>query len=274
MLRTSKLFSFLDEINNFQVRFFEGQKLINDLALIHNVKNHGFEFFRELILTNIHLISTLKHGEGLGLYIDSKDPYFRFKLEAAENGNIRTLLFPEDINIFPKKINGELRFSKLFPGRSAPYTSIISLVEEPTATVTNAFLKDSHQVDAQIFLTEHSDQSLYLAKLPSRTTNPEDDLNLKDYWKSIEEKITHIFAMGLIESDKIIFELKKLGLTHLQTKEIKFSCPCSKEKMIEGVWSLIGTESVDDLFLDKEELEIRCDYCKENYHIEKSLFKS
>ena len=121
MLRSSKILSFLDEKNNFHVRFLEGQKIINDLALIHDVKNKGFEFFRELTLTNIHLISTLKNSEGLGLFIDSNEPYFRFKLECSESGNIRTLLFPESLDLFPKSVSGELRFSKIFPCRTAPY---------------------------------------------------------------------------------------------------------------------------------------------------------
>ena len=273
MLRTSKLLSFLDEEHNFQVRFLEGQKLINDLALIHDVKNHGFAFFRHLILTNVHLISTLKNGEGFGLFIDSSDPYYRFKLECSENGNIRTLLFPEDIDILPKKINGELRFSKLFPGRVSPYTSIIRLENESTKTVTDTFLKESHQVKAQIFLTEISDQSIYIAKLPNRNTAT-DDLSLTEYWESKKDFFDDIFKLGTTDSAEIIAAFKKQKLTHLQNKNIKFSCPCSEKKMIEGIWSLIKTESVDQVFLDKEELDIRCDYCKTTYVVNKNHFKS
>ena len=275
MLRTSKLISFLDEENSFQVRFLEGQKLINDLAIIHDVKNHGFEFFRNLILTNVHLISTLKQGEGLGLFIDSSDPYFRFKLECSENGSIRTLLFPEDIDIFPENINGELRFSKLFPGRVSPYTSIISLEEESTKTITNAFLKESHQIAAKIYLTEISDQSVYIAKLPKRHVNHiEDDMSVDDYWQSKKKVFEDLFKMGSCDSDEIITTLKKHNLIHLQNKDIHFSCPCSEEKMIAGIWSLIKTESIDQVFLDKEQLDIRCDYCKSNYVIHKKNFKS
>jgi molecular chaperone Hsp33 len=274
MLRTSKLISFLDEKNNFQVRFLEGQKLINDLALIHDVKNQGFAFFRELILTNIHLISTLKNNEGLGLFIDSNEPYFRFKLECSENGNMRTLLFPADLDLFPEKINGELRFSKLFQGRSAPYTSIISLENEATSSVTNTFLKESHQANAKIFLTEQSDQSLYLAKLPKRTMDTTEDISLDEYWVNISNSIDKLFMEAHSESDKIISSMKSLGLTHLQTKEIKFSCPCSEEKMTQGIWSLIKTESLEEVFLDKQELEIRCDYCKTNYVLSKNIFKN
>ncbi|MBT7610680.1 MAG: hypothetical protein HN576_13050 [Bacteriovoracaceae bacterium] len=274
MLRTSKLISFLDQTNNFQVRFLEGQKLINDLALIHDVKNQGFAFFRELILTNVHLISTLKNNEGLGLFIDSNDPYFRFKLECSENGNIRTLLFPADLDLFPSKIKGELRFSKLFQGRSTPYTSIVGLENAATATVANIFLKESHQLNAEIYLTEHSDQSIYLAKLPTRSSDTQKNICLEEYWKNISSQVNHIFSEAYCESEKLIVEFKKLGLTHLQTKQIKLSCPCSEEKMIEGIWSLIRTESLEEVFLDKHELEIRCDYCKKNYILKREIFKS
>ena len=50
MLPDSRLFSFMDSENSFTVHFLEGQKLIHDLAMIHEVKGSGFAYFRDTIL--------------------------------------------------------------------------------------------------------------------------------------------------------------------------------------------------------------------------------
>ncbi len=277
MLNTSTLLSFLDEKNNFQIRLLEGQKIISDLALIHDIKFQGFEFFRELILTNIHLISTLKKNEGLGLFIDSSKPYFRFKLECSENGSIRTLLLPQDINSFPKFINGELRFSKIFKRGSSPYTSIIQLENECTSTITNNFLKNSHQIMANVFLSERSDQSIYIAKLPTRSDyyHHEDtsELTIDSYWSQHQSFFNDLFAEGLNDSQKIITKFKNNQFTYLQSKEIELSCPCSQEQMEKGIGSLAQTEDLDHIFLDKETIEVKCDYCKSIYYIHRAKIK-
>lgn len=275
MLRTSKLLSFLDEKNNFQLRFLEGQKIINDLAIIHDVKMKGFEFFRELVLTNIHLISTLKNREGLGLFVDSNDPYFRFKLECSENGHLRTLLFPEDLNVFPKSITGELRYVKLFSGRNTPYTSIIALEDKETKELTNSFLKDSHQANARVFLSDDSDQSIYIAKLPPRSGHSGDegeDLSLMEYWDNNKDFLNDLMSQGINDKEKLVNDLSHHGLTFLQSKEIIFDCPCSEEKMKVGVQSLINTEGKDEVFQELNELEVTCDYCKSKYTLSKNDF--
>ena len=41
MLSNSKVLSFIDNKEGFTVYFFEGQKLIHDLAIIHDLKGEG-----------------------------------------------------------------------------------------------------------------------------------------------------------------------------------------------------------------------------------------
>jgi molecular chaperone Hsp33 len=59
----------------------------------------------------------------------------------------------------------------------------------------------------------------------------------------------------------------------LGSREIKFKCHCSRERMIQGLWSIIKTSGLNQIFLEnEEEIETKCDYCKTNYRILKKEF--
>lgn len=268
MLPESKVISFLDEKYGFSVRFLEGQRLIQDLALIHDVKKEGFSFFRELVLTSMHLINYLKRDEGFGLFIDSEEPYFRFKIEANEHGSMRTILFPEDFETFPETISATVRMSKISRKNPTPYTSIIKVKDLKPSEIVDQILKDSYQVEGKIYISEKSDQSFYMTKLPRKNVNKKvDEITYSEFWNMNGQKILDIIGEGLTDSSLIKNKMSELGFTYLQSKSIEFKCPCSREQMMTGVLSLIHSHTVDEIFEDKKEIETRCDYCKTYYII-------
>ncbi len=271
MLHESRLYSFIDNTNGFTLHFLEGQKLIHDLAMIHNLKGKGFAYFRDSILTAQQMISFLKPGEGLGFFIDSESPYFRLKVEMNEAGLMRTLLLPEEFNEFPEKINGTCRLSKLFPNNPSPYTSILELQNTGTHQVVEKILRDSYQIPTTIKISDDSDQSLLLMKLPAKNVNKESvtqSLTLNEYWLTIKKAANELFTAGEMEQEKIQEKFESEGLTFLGSKEVKFQCNCSNDRMFKGVVSLCMSSGVDDIFEDnKQSIETKCDYCKAYYHI-------
>ncbi|TNE98519.1 MAG: hypothetical protein EP326_09740 [Deltaproteobacteria bacterium] len=268
MLPESKVLSFLDEKYGFSLRFLEGQRLIHDLAIIHDVKKEGFSFFRELVLTSMHLISYLKTDEGFGLFIDSNDPYFRFKIESNEHGSMRTLLFPENFNLFPEKINAQVRLAKINRTNPVPYTSIIEVKDTKPSEIADQILKDSYQVEGKIYLSTESDQSFYLTKLPRKNVNKQvDEVSFEEFWNLNGDKIMNVLDQGLTDSSMIKNKLIELGFTFLHAKSIEFKCPCSRQQMLSGVLSLVHSHTLDEIFEGKKDIETRCDYCKTHYLI-------
>ncbi len=140
MLEVSRLYSFLDHKNGFNIHFLEGQKFIHDLALIHQVQGSGFAYFRDIILGVMPAIFFLKPGDNLGIYIDSEEPYFRLKIETNYAGHTRTLLLPEEFNQFPMKLTGKARVTKSFSNEKSPYTSIIDMNQLETKEVHKHFV--------------------------------------------------------------------------------------------------------------------------------------
>ncbi len=276
MLPESRLYSFIDQKDGFTLHFLEGQKLINDLAIIHSNTGGGFNYFRDAILCIQLMVAYLKSGEGLGVYLDSEEPYFRLKVEMSEQGQMRTLLLPEDFNQFPKTITGRCRVVKTMPNETHPYTSIIELKDISFHEVVNTILKESYQFNSEIFLSEESDQSVMIMKLPSININrikTDYSLSVLEYWQKQEAHISELFKEHTSEYDVIQGHVEKMGLLFLGSREIKFKCHCSRERMIQGLWSIIKTSGLNQIFLeDEEEIETKCDYCKTNYRILKKEF--
>ncbi|WP_127717727.1 Hsp33 family molecular chaperone HslO [Halobacteriovorax sp. HLS] len=272
MLEDSRLYSFMDRENNFTVHFLEGQKLIHDLAIIHNVKGQGFSYFRDTVLTAQNLVTLLKPGEGLGLFIDSEDPYFRLKIEMNHAGRMRTLILPETFNESPKEITGVCRLSKIFPNNSTPYTSVIDLNKSQFTQVVNSILKDSYQMKSEIHVSQDSDQSMMLVQLPPVKVDKEEiiePMNIKEYWMKIQATVNELFSKSTTEQSIIQKSFEDLGLTFLGSKLIEFKCNCSRERMLASIGSLCQASSIEEVFEGDENIESKCDYCKTFYLITK-----
>lgn len=276
MLSESRLYSFIDQKDGFTLHFLEGQKLIQDLAIIHSNRGAGFSYFRDAILCIQLMISYLKPGEGLGVYIDSDEPYFRLKVEMSEQGQMRTLLIPEDFDQFPKSIKGRCRVVKTVPNETHAYTSIIDLDNVDFHEVMNRVLKESYQFNSEIFISEESDQSVMLMKLPSiNINNVQTDYRLSviEYWNRIKSRMNDLFEKHTCDAAEIQAFVEATGLLYLGSREIKFKCHCSRERMVNGLRTLIRSSGIEHVFgEDESEIETKCDYCKTSYLISKSEF--
>lgn len=276
MLPESRLYSFIDQNEGFALHFFEGQKLIQELAVIHTLVGGGFQYFRDAILTFQTMVSFLKPGEGLGVYLDSDSPYLRLKIEMSDQGQMRTLLFPEDLKSFPDSITGKCRIAKLHPGDKSPYTSIINLNKVDSHQVANVILEESYQVKSKIYVSEKSDQSVMILKLPEVNVNKVQTyypLSLAQYWDKISNELEELFALGTTDYTLIQTRLERAGLLYLGSKEIKFKCNCSRQRMLDGVRAITMTSGINHVFApDEKEIEAKCDYCKTAYLLLRSEF--
>ena len=278
MLPESRLYSFIDQKEGFTLHFLEGQKLIQDLAIIHPITGGGFQYFRDAILSFQSMISFLKPGEGLGVYIDSEEPYFRLKIEMSEQGQMRTLLLPEEFNQFPKTITGKCRIVKLLPGELQPYTSIINLDNIDFHQVVNRILVESYQTNSEVFLSQDSDQSVMIMKLPEINVNKVQTkytMDIPEYWKAIEAKTQKLYETGTTDQQDIQSHFENEGMLFLGSRQITFKCSCSRQRMFEGVRSLVWSSGIDSVFEPHEKhIETKCDYCKTSYLLTREEFDS
>lgn len=278
MLSESRIYSFIDQKEGFTLHFLDGQKIIHDLALAQNVKGEGFHFFRDATLSLQHLINFLKPGEGFGVYIDSEEPYFRLKLEMSDQGQMRALLLPDDMTHFPQKMTGILRTVKLLPGEKNPYTSMINFTNESFNDLANKLFKESYQFESLIQLSEVSDQSVMLLKLPNINVNKVEThyrYTAKEYYLQNRIHFQKIFENFQASYSEIQEHFENIGLNYLGSKEIQFKCSCSRDRMISGLWALVKSNGIENVFHEGEnEITTKCDYCKKDYTIKRTEFLS
>lgn len=265
-MQESRMYSFLDSKNGFTLHFLEGQKLIHDLVLTHSVSGAALGYYRDNVLTSQQMLNFLKFGETLGFYIDSDSPYFRFKIEMNANGQMRTLLLPENFKEFPKELNGVFRIAKIFPNKN-PYNSITKMDHTPASELINLALRESYQTNSEVLLSDMGDQSLMITKLPPIDVNVESsdsDISLKEYILQNKSFINQLFNECPDDLEVIVNKFEANDMTYLASKEVNFSCSCSKDRMKLNLLSLSGND-IDEIFEKDETIEIKCDYCKANY---------
>jgi molecular chaperone Hsp33 len=276
MLSESRLYSFLDSKSNIALHFLDGQKLIQDLALTHHLQGEGFRFFRNSLLSIMPIISFLKPGESLGIYLDSTEPFFRLKIETNHSGFVRTLLLPEDFIQFPEKVSGLTRVTKLFPHGKNPYTSIVHLENENSSNIMNRIIQESYQASARTLVSEQSDQSVIFHKLPQVNVNSvlnEETPALEDYMSSKESLMQSVFAQAPCGVESVVKCFEKEQFAYLSSRQITFYCPCSKERMEDNL-RMLYTQDPEAIFDGKETLEAKCDYCKKAYIISRADLKN
>lgn len=273
MLNESRIYSFIDNQSGFTLSFLEGQKLMADLITIHNLGSMALDYYRKTVLTSMQMVNFLKPGENLGFYIDSEHPYFRFKIEINNTGTMRTLILPEEFSEFPDRITGVCRVSKIFSNNKIPYTSVGQVHDEKHEELTNKILRESYQTNSEVLTSELVDQTLMITKLPPVEIKKEvlEDISLKEYLLTQKKFSQKLFEKAFNDVKGIVEFFESEGFLYLGSKEIKFYCPCSKERMVQNLATL-HKQDIEEVFQDDDSIDVRCDYCNTNYNIQRSDF--
>jgi molecular chaperone Hsp33 len=268
MFETSRLCTFLDNKNGVLIHFFDGTKLIHDLVITHHLNSQSLQFFRDSVLSFIPMIYFLKNNESMGIYMDSESPYYRLKIETNFAGHTRSLILPENIEESPPLFTGAVRITKFFPEDASPYTSVNEFKETPFKSLVNSILETSYQTPSKLFLSDSSDQSIMISKLPSLNVNQnwnDETLTIEQYFKQNELLFLDIFSKAPQGVEKIVSLFSQSSGAYLSSKAIQFFCPCSKERFLSYLissFSHLGNE----LLNEEGKIEVKCDYCLKKYH--------
>lgn len=267
MLPASRIYSFLDNKKGFTIHFLEGQKVIHDLVLMHHFEKEGFSFFRDCVLSSLQLVNYLKPGENAGFYIDSQEPFYSFKIELNNQGTFRTLILPKGFSENPSSITGQVKLTKISVNAKTPYSSIIEVDDVKPVDMFNQFMKSSYQTNCELLLSNTSDQSILVTKLPPEKVDREimDDISMNEFLKDFKIDVAHFFSAGHTDIEKIVKHFEAQGFSYLQSKETQFNCPCSKDQFVIHM-SRLPQEDLDEVF-QSGDAHINCDYCNKDYFI-------
>ncbi|MCT4643266.1 MAG: Hsp33 family molecular chaperone HslO [Bacteriovoracaceae bacterium] len=273
-MKESRLYSFLNNDIGFNVHVIDGKKILEELAKIHFIGPVALPYFNNTVLSSMQMINFLKPGENLGIYIDSEEPYFRFKIEMGHSGKMRTLLLPEEFKEFPHTLNGISRISKIYNGKQ-PYTSVVEMKDSSTTDIINNILAGSYQTNSKILVDANSHNALMITKLPrkeiKRVIEDEfEDISIDTFMKENKDFLHDVLHTPTIEIENLVNTMESNKLMYIGSKELMFHCPCSKERMSTNLLTLHAND-LNEIFEDKNSIEIRCDYCNTIYDIEKPV---
>jgi len=260
---TSHLYSFLDDAHNLNAHFLEGTALIQELEEKHIFTDAGKAYFEHCLLSCLPLVSFLKYGESLGIYFDSEEPYFRFKIELNAYGKVRALLLPENFNACPLTFSGQVRLAKIMAPGQRPYTSVLEIKQLPISEVINQILTQSYQAPAKVLSSPAGFQSMLWHKVPLKVLQAP-PVDLDQYQKERQQKMTDFLKTQPTDLEQIKKFFADLGLVYLGDREISFQCGCSQERMAHNL-RLLSAQEKAELFAQQDTIEGKCDYCKKIY---------
>lgn len=267
MLKESALYTFIDDQNDYIIHFLEGQKLVLDFVLRRGHTKEGIDFYRNLLLSTELMTSLLKRGEAIGVYIDSPNPLFNYKIEIDFHGSYRSVLVPSNFSAFSPKITGQLRLVKTYPNKR-PYSSIIEINNQTVDELITQVLKKSYQVESYINVSKISDQGVLIIKLPTPPRKEPVNITPREYWFKYQQLFSSIFTAAYNSTELIVERFMNEGMKYLGAKELVFKCGCSEERMRENLMK-IQNVSIEEIFGNDDSLEITCDYCNKKYTITK-----
>lgn len=203
---------------------------------------------------NLDLRATVKLREGCTL---PEAGTLQSLLNSSGNGRFTVVLDP------PRKQPGQ-----------QPYQGVVPLVGDTVAEALEHYMASSEQLQTRLWLAadEQHSAGLLLQQLPRdggnvspeamRQADDEDDtwtraLHLADTLK--REELLQTPSATLVhrlfwQEDLIAFD----------PQGVRFHCPCSREKVAD-VLRLLGEPEVLEILSERGQVEVKCDYCNENY---------
>jgi molecular chaperone Hsp33 len=158
-------------------------------------------------------------------------------------------------------------------GYGRPYSSTVELVSGEIGDDVANYLYSSEQTPSALVLgvsmNSHSVQSAggILIQVLPKAARDESLVALLEDRVSALQGFTPLLRSGK-DLPAILEEL--LGDLELDifpdTKELKFACPCSEQRML-GALKLLGTDELQDMIATDKGAEATCDFCGEVYHV-------
>lgn len=154
-------------------------------------------------------------------------------------------------------------------GLKGPYVGHNKLFNGEIAQDYNAYLLESEQLASSVGLgvlvgedyTINHAGGFIVSLMPF--TSEETIATLEDNIKNIKS-VTSMMSEGKTPEDIASIILKGLGCNILSTKEVKYNCDCSRQRMKTAL-ETIGKDELIDIKQKDHRLEICCHFCDKKY---------
>lgn len=234
----------------------------------------------ELAAAAVLLAATLKLNGSLILQIMGQGAIKLLVVECSGNMQLRaTAKWSGDLTQgrFSELIgNGQFVITLDPKDGGQPYQGIVDIEGESVAEVMQNYMTQSEQLETRLWLAAdgHQAAGMLLQKLPDRENEYVEnhaEMPDTDTWRRAA-----ILADTLKAEELLLLPAKTLiqRLYHeddirlFEAQRVSFHCSCSREN-VQKMLQMLGREEVDSILLEREQIEVYCEFCNQRYEFDK-----
>lgn len=262
------------------IRVLAATNLVREATHRHRTSPTASVALGRALMGGILLATEGQDGERIQLRIRGSGPLRTLLVTADSEGAVRGYagnptsdapLRGEHLGLSEALGVGELSVERNHPSWKHPYAGIVPLVAGEIAEDLARYLLESEQkpsaVALGIYLGHDGDVEAaggYLVQsLPGA-----DDSVLAEFERRISETLhpSELVRGGASVDDILARLLGDVPADAGERLEPRFTCPCSVERVVRAAL-LLGRDEIRDIVARGEEIEVRCEFCAEVYHI-------
>lgn len=268
--------------------FFHGTRFVNQLRLQHNLGILETMVLGQASLCGALLIPTMKGRDRMVFRYDTNGPAAGFSVEADSAGFVRGYLLqnpipvsqaPESWDLAPYFGDGTLSVVRFPEGYAEPVTGTIEITHRNIARDLSELFLISEQTPTGFNTSIQLDKAgrvvgagaLFLQALPG--ADP-DIVEAAEHAFSSAPSLGQWFAEGGDREDIIFGLFRNCKPVIALERQIRFDCPCSKERYAQHLSRLDRKELTDMIENGSDPAEIYCHNCGSVYLYPKDELRS
>jgi molecular chaperone Hsp33 len=232
----------------------------------------------ELAVAAVLLAATLKLKGSLVLQIMGKGSVKLLVVECSGDMHLRaTAKWSGELeNKNFAELIGEGQFAITLDPKDGgqPYQGIVAIEGSSVAEVMQNYMSHSEQLDTRLWLAADGKHAagMLLQKLPA-SENKNDDLHPldEDAWDRVG-----ILASTVMPEELLLLPAKTLiqrlfnedDIRLFDSQKVTFFCSCSREN-VASMLQMLGREEIDSILLEREYIEVFCEFCNQRYEFDK-----
>jgi len=265
---------FLLNDSNVRGEVIHLEKVIQKLFEKHNYPSAVKQLLIEALLCSVLMTSTLKFKGQLTVQFQSDKAISLLLIKCNNLFQVRALAqFTEDLSeaeYLASLENGSLSITIESSNAVKPYQSIVELKSSIKESIEFYFFQ-SEQLPTKFYLsaTPTHASGLMLQQMPSNESITPEPEKSWQHVTALANTITYEELLNL-DNETLLYRLFHEEQCHLfQAYQVQYKCPCSKPRMLETI-KLVGEADAMDLLAVNKAIQIKCEFCLENYAFEKN----
>ena len=266
---------------NAQIRAFAASttELVEEARTRHNTSPVATAALGRLLTAGAMMGSMMKNPtDVLTLQVQCGGPIGGMTVTADSKGEVKGYVHNPDVMLPPK--NGKLDVGgALGPGflnvikdmgLKEPYSGQTILQTGEIAEDLTYYFATSEQVPSSVGLGVLMEKDntvkqaggfiVQLMPFAEEETIQKLESNLSKI-----RSVTSLLDEGVTPEGLLELVLEGMDFQFLETRDVKFACNCSKERVEKALIS-IGREEIGNMIADGETIEVKCHFCNKGYH--------